>query len=78
MNKYNKQKLIFRPFKGLSSVQAAILSLIVSFTKDQSGSKQFRMTNATIGNLLGVKPETAKAAIRILRNKGHVDVIAVI
>ena len=73
MTKDNKQILIFRPFKGLSTVQSAILSLVVSFTKDRRGSKQFRMTNATIGEMLGVKPETAKAAIRVLRKKGYVE-----
>lgn len=65
--------LIFRPFKGLSTIQSAILSLVVSFQSDKKLTKTFRMTNATIGKMLGVKPVTAKAAIRVLRRKGYVE-----
>ena len=65
--------LIFRPFKGLSTVQSAILSLIVSFKYDQKGYKNFMMTNKTIGKNLGVSTAAAKAAVRKLRDKKYVS-----
>ena len=67
-----KQTLIFRPFKGLSTVQAAILSLVISFKYDRKGSKQLMLTNKTIGKKLRISEGAAKAAVRQLRDKGYV------
>ena len=62
--------LYYYPFKGLSPIQSAILSWILSFERDRGKLKEFRMKDTTVAQKLGVTVFAVKKAVKALKTKG--------